>query len=84
MKFDANRYSTPPEVARKTAVLRASASQVRVFYQGQEVACHARCYDRGQLIRQDAHHLAASRCGRRIFYRRSDLLRLLENNRIGR
>lgn len=59
VKFDANRYSTPPEVARKTAVLRASASQVRVFYQGQEVACHVRCYDRGQLIRQDGHHLAA-------------------------
>ena len=30
-----------------------------MFYQGQEVACHVRCYERGQLIRQDAHHLAA-------------------------
>ena len=30
-----------------------------MLYQGREVACHVRCYDRGQLIRQDAHHLAA-------------------------
>jgi len=59
VKFDGNRYSTSPEVARKTAVLRASATQVRVLYQGREVACHARCYDRGQMIRQDAHHLEA-------------------------
>lgn len=59
VKFDGNRYSTPPDVARKTAVLRASATQVRVLYQGREVACHARCYDRGQFVRQPAHHLAA-------------------------
>ncbi len=59
VKFDGNRYSTPPEVARKTVLLRANETHVRVIYQGEEVACHARCYDRGQLIRQPAHHLEA-------------------------
>ena len=59
VKFDGNRYSTPPDVARQTAVLRASQTHVRVIYRGEEVACHARCYDRGQLIRQPAHHLEA-------------------------
>jgi hypothetical protein len=59
VKFDGNRYSTSPDVARKTAVLRASATQVRVLYQGREVACHARCYDRGQFVRQPAHQLEA-------------------------
>lgn len=59
VKFDGNRYSTAPDVARKTAVLRAGPTHVRVLYQGQEVACHARCYDRGQFIRQPEHHLEA-------------------------
>ena len=66
VNFDGNRYSVPPEVARKTAVLRASASQVRVVYQGREVACHARCYDRSQLIVQDEHRLQALKKRRRL------------------
>lgn len=59
VKFDGNRYSVPPEVVRKMVLLRADATQVRLSYQGQEIACHARCYDRGQLIKQKAHELAA-------------------------
>ena len=31
VKFDGNRYSVPPEVARKTAMLRASQTQVRII-----------------------------------------------------
>ncbi len=59
VKFDGNRYSVPPEVARKTALLRASATQVRVIDQGREVACHARCRERGQLILRAEDQLAA-------------------------
>jgi transposase len=59
VKFDGNRYSVPPELARKTALLRASTTQVRVVYQGKEVACHPRCYERGQLIRNPVHQLEA-------------------------
>jgi hypothetical protein len=59
--FDGNRYSVPPEVARKTALLRANQTRVRVFYQGREVACHARCYERGRLICDTAHQLKALR-----------------------
>jgi len=59
VKFDGNRYSVPPEVARKLVLLRADTTQVHVSYQGQEIACHARCYDRKQLIKQKAHELAA-------------------------
>jgi hypothetical protein len=65
VKFDGNRYSVSPEVARKIALLRASASQVRVIYQGREVACHTRCYDRGQLILQEEHQLQALKMRRR-------------------
>lgn len=65
VKFDGNRYSVPPEVARKTVLLRATAREIRILYQGREIACHSRCYDRGQLICQEAHQLEALKLRRR-------------------
>ena len=59
VQFDANRYSVPPRLVRKTATVRASATEVRVLFQGAEVARHLRCYDRGQLIRSPDHQLEA-------------------------
>lgn len=66
VNFDGNRYSVPPELARKTALLRANGSEVRVVYQGRELACHSRSYDRGQLIRHPDHELAALKMRRRV------------------
>jgi transposase len=59
VRFDGNRYSVPPTLARQNAVLRAGDREVRILHQGQEVACHARCYDRGQIICDPNHRLAA-------------------------
>jgi hypothetical protein len=59
IKFDGNRYSVPPDLARKTVMVRANATQVRVFDQGSEMASHARCYERGQLVLQVEHQLEA-------------------------
>jgi hypothetical protein len=56
----------PPETARKTLLLRASDTQVRVLDQGREVACHARCYERGQLLCQTPHQLEALKLRRRV------------------
>ena len=66
IKFEGNRYSVPSDLARKTVMVRASATQVRVFYQGSERACHTRCYERGQLLRQAEHHLEALKQRRRV------------------
>ncbi len=66
VKFDGNRYSVPPQTARKTLLLRASDTQVRVLDQGREVACHARSYERGQLICQTPHQLEALKLRRRL------------------
>lgn len=66
VKFDGNRYSVPPQLARQTVLLRASASQVHILDQGREVACHARCYERGQLLCQTAHQLEALKLRRRV------------------
>jgi transposase len=66
VNFDGNRYSVPPELVRKTVLLRATASEVRVLYQGRQLACHPRSYDRGQLIRHPDHDLAALQMRRRV------------------
>jgi transposase len=64
--FDGNRYSVPPELARKTALLRANTREVRVLYQGRQLACHPRSYDRGQLICHPDHQLEALKMRRRV------------------
>lgn len=59
VRFDGNRYSTPPEFVGQTLLVRASEREVRVLNQATEVARHVRCYDRGQLLVQPDHQLAA-------------------------
>lgn len=66
VRFDGNRYSVPTNVIGKTVTLRANQTQTRVFYQGQEIACHLRSYDRNQLILDEAHRLEALKQRRRV------------------
>jgi hypothetical protein len=66
VKFDGNRYSTPPDVVRKTVLLRASDTEVHILYQGREIACHDRSYDRGQLIVAPTHRLEALKLRNRV------------------
>jgi transposase len=65
VRFDSNRYSVPPKLFRKTVLVRANPQLVRVFYQGAEVARHARSFERRQLICQDEHLLEAKALRRR-------------------
>ena len=57
--YDGNRYSVPPALVRKPVMLRASVGVVRILDQGQEVARHDRCYEKGQLRIHPDHRLAA-------------------------
>lgn len=57
--FDGNRYSAPPAFARKTLTIRANRDELRLVHEGQVVAQHARCYERGQLLVLSEHRLAA-------------------------
>lgn len=66
VSFDGNRYSAPPDLARRTVLLRADSSHVRILHQGQEIARHVRCYERGRLICQTEHQLEALQMRRRI------------------
>ena len=59
IEFDGNRYSTPPHLVRQPVLIRASRDELRVLREGQVVAQHVRCYQRGQLIVLPDHRLAA-------------------------
>ncbi len=59
IEFDGNRYSVPPGLVRRPVTIRASRDELRVLHEGQGVAQHVRCYDRGQLIALPDHRLAA-------------------------
>jgi transposase len=59
IEFDGNRYSTPPQYVRQPVTIRANRRELRVLHDGQVVAQHVRCYERGQLIVLPDHRLAA-------------------------
>jgi transposase len=65
IEFDGNRYSTPPQSVRQPVMIRASRDELRVLHEGQVVAQHLRCYERGQLIVLPEHRLAALTLRRR-------------------
>jgi transposase len=65
VRYDGNRYSVPPALVGKTVMLRANASELRVFHQGQAMACHSRCYEKGQVLVHPEHRLAALKARRR-------------------
>ena len=65
IEFDGNRYSTPPRLVRRPVTIRASRDEIRVLHEGQVVAQHVRCYERGQLIVLPDHRLAALALRRR-------------------
>jgi len=65
VEFDGNRYSTPPRLARQTVTIRATRDELRVLHEGQVVAQHVRCYQRGQLVVLSDHLLAAQELSRR-------------------
>ena len=55
IRFDGNDYSIPHSLVRRPLTLVASEHVVRVLDGSTEVARHARRYDRGQRIEDDAH-----------------------------
>jgi len=55
IRFDGNDYSIPHALVRKPLTLVASEHAVRLLDGTAEVARHARSYDRGQRIEDEAH-----------------------------
>jgi hypothetical protein len=55
VRFDRNSYSIPHTHVRRPVTLLASPTTVRVVTGTAEIARHARSYDTGQVIEQEAH-----------------------------
>ncbi|HEY2416695.1 MAG TPA: IS21 family transposase [Steroidobacteraceae bacterium] len=56
--FDGNRYSVPPQFARRPLTVRARRDELRLLHEGQVVAQHVRSYERGQVLVLPEHQLA--------------------------
>jgi hypothetical protein len=76
VRFDANDYSIPHDAVGRALTLIASADTVRVVDGTTALACHARSYDRGQVL-EDPAHIAALAAEKRAAHelRGRDLLR---------
>ncbi len=57
--FETNKYSVPPEAARKPVTLKADEVTVWIYYHDGEIARHSRSYERKVSIIDPAHRLAA-------------------------
>jgi transposase len=65
IRFDGNDYSIPHTLIRRPLTLVAAEQVVRILDGNLEVARHARSYDRGQRIDDDAHLAALVAAKRR-------------------
>ena len=70
-RFDLNDYSVPHTRVRKTLTVLATPQQVRVLDGSEEVACHARSYDKGAQIEDPAHIEALTEYKRKARHHRS-------------
>lgn len=55
--YDRNRYSVPAQYARQRVSLRATAQTISVVVDGEQVACHERCFGRERQILDPWHYL---------------------------
>ncbi len=71
VRFDLNDYSVPYTRVRKTLTVLATPHQVRVLDGTEEVARHARSYDKGEQIEDPAHIEALTEYKRKARHHRS-------------
>ncbi len=57
VRFDSNQYSVPRAHAFRTVTVQAYIDRIEVVAEGQMVARHQRCYERGQQILDPVHYL---------------------------
>lgn len=55
VRLDTNTYSVPHQHVGHTVHVRADDENVRVLYEGNEIARHARCWDRRRAVEDPAH-----------------------------
>jgi transposase len=55
VRLDSNTYSVPHDYVGRTVELRADDHEVRVLFEGQEIARHLRCWERRRHVEDPAH-----------------------------
>jgi transposase len=68
IRFDLNDYSIPPQAVGRPLTLIASDSVVRILDGTQEIARHARSYDRHQQVLYPPHQQALLELKRKAFH----------------
>jgi hypothetical protein len=68
VRFDLNDYSIPPEAIGRPLTLIASDTSVRILDGTQEIARHARTYDRQQQVLDPEHREALLKAKRKAFH----------------
>jgi transposase len=58
VRLDTNDYSVPVEYGHRPVVIRASVQTVSLYHADQEVARHARCWEREKQIFDPVHYLS--------------------------
>jgi len=58
VRFDTNDYSVPVACAHRPVVVKASVQTVFLYHGGQQIARHARCWQRQQQVFDPLHYLA--------------------------
>ncbi len=57
VRYDRNHYSVPCQAVGQTVTVLAKALKILVVKDGEEIACHTRCFDRDQTIYDPWHYL---------------------------
>jgi hypothetical protein len=65
VRYDTNRYSVPPDYARRPVAIRSNDDSVWVLFDGKEIARHPRCWEKRQILCLPQHRLAALQRRRR-------------------
>lgn len=67
-RFNTNDYSVPVSYSGKNVSVKGYAETIKIYYKGQIIACHERCFERYASISKLEHYLPIlERRGRAIF-----------------
>lgn len=68
VRYDTNNYSVPVKFCGKKVALRILPETIEIYYNGEQIACHPRCFEHSKDIYELEHYLPLlERKGRAIF-----------------
>lgn len=57
VRFETNSYSVPVKWSGKQVTVKASGLKINIYYRGEKIASHPRCYKKYQTIYQLEHYI---------------------------